>query len=114
MALLSTVNTRVSGVQTLTLFTLTAADVLPVDLTKRQILFLLNQTGGSITVLIDGDGGTTVVKDGVGSVSVSTGLSITIPATEARYVPLGTIRDYLQGVVNVTGGTGLRGCILQD
>lgn len=87
--------------------TLSADDTITFDQTKKQLLVLRNTTGGSLTVTIDGDAGTTVALDGVGSVSVSGGLAIAVPAGESRAVVLGTVRHYCQGVVHLLGASGL-------
>lgn len=114
MALLTTTKTRVIGVQPLVTQTLTASDTIPIDFTKRQLLILQNTTAGALTATIDGADGNTVLKDGVGSINVAAGLAIAIPAGESRFVPLASIRDYCQGVVSITGGTGLKAVIFED
>lgn len=108
MAVLSPINISGNGAITATPTVLTAADTLVYNAGVTQILNLANTSGSAITVTIDGDGGTTVPVDGIGSVSVVSGLAITVPNNEARTVRLGSIRHYLQGTVNLTGGTGLR------
>ena len=113
MATIASTNSRQVGVFTPTTTTLTSSDVLPYDSAKTQLLVLSNQTAGSITATIDGADGTSVTVDGLGSVSVASGLAITIPQNEIRMVRLQSIRNYLQGVVAVTGGTGLRAQLLE-
>lgn len=108
MAVLSPVNISGNGAITTTPAVLTSADTLVYNHGLTQILNLANTSGSSITLTIDGDGGTTVSVDGIGSVSVAAGLAITVPNNEARTVRLGSIREYLKGTVNLTGGTGLR------
>lgn len=107
MAAIASINAAVSGVFTATRTTLTASDTITYDPTKLQLLVLHNPTGGALNVTIDGDGGTTVPIDGLGSVSVASGLAVSVPAGEARAVKLSTVRHYLQGVVSLTGGAGL-------
>lgn len=103
----------VLGAQTLTVTTLGASDTLPYDANKKQALLLLNQTAGSLTATIDGDGGTTIPVDGLGSVNVAAGLQIVVAASEVRMVMLNTIRHYCQGVVTVTGASGLKAVIVE-
>jgi len=91
--------------------TLSAADTLTYDPTKKQLLVLFNTTGGALTLTIDGNGGTTVQVDGIGSVDVSAGLAIAVPAGASRSVLLSSIRSYLQGVVNLTGAATLRAAL---
>ncbi len=113
MATIASTNSRQIGVFTPTQTTLTSSDVLPYDATKSQLLVLINQTASTITATIDGADGTSVPVDGLGSVSVSAGLSIAVPANEIRMVRLQSIRSYLQGVVTVTGATGMRAQLIE-
>lgn len=109
MAVLAPINVASGiGAITSTPTVLTAADTLVYKQSVTQLLNLANTSGSSITLTIDGDAGTSVTVDGIGPVSVSSGLAITVPNNEARSVRLGSIRHYLQGTVNLTGGTGLR------
>lgn len=96
------------GAFSVTEVTLTSSDTLTFNTSQKQLLVLRNDTAGSLTATIDGDGGTTVSVDGLGAVSVASGLAIAVPAGEKKAVVLNTIRHYLQGVVAVTGGTGLK------
>jgi hypothetical protein len=107
MAAIASINARQSGAFTAALTTLGADDTITFDTTKKQLLVLRNPTGGSLTATIDGDGGTTVTAPGLGSVSVTGGLAIAVPASESRAVVLGSVSAYCQGVVHVTGGAGL-------
>lgn len=85
------------------LTTLTASDTITFRPQRKQLLVVRNPTGGSLTLKIDGDAGTTVNVAGVGPVSVAAGYEILIPAGQARAVVLGTISAYCQGVVTLTG-----------
>ena len=115
MATLTNLDATVTGVFAATPQTLTAADVLVYEPTKKQLLHLNNTTAGSLTVVIDGADGTTINFPGVPAVSVSGGYAVgSIPATTgAVAIPLDTISGYLQGVVTVTGGTGITALLLQ-
>lgn len=85
--------------------TLTGADTLVYSPGKLQTLYLSNSTAGSVTVVIDGSLGTTVSPPGQGgTIDVSAGYSIAIAAGTVQAVALSSIRNFLQGVVNVTGG----------
>lgn len=105
-------STAVAGAFTPTENTLTSSDTLTFDQTKKQLLLLRNPTGGSLTATIDGDGGTTVAVDGLGAVSVASGLGIAVPAGETRAVVLSSIRHYLSGTVTVTGASGMKAIII--
>lgn len=84
---------------------LTGADTLVYSPGKLQTLYLYNTTGATVTVVIDGTLGTTVSPPGQGgTIDVSGGYSIPIAAGTVQAVALSSIRNFLQGVVNVTGG----------
>lgn len=107
MAAIASVNAAQVGVFTATRTTLSADDTITFDQTRLQLLVLHNPTGGVLAATLDGDGGTSVSVDGLGSVPVSAGLAISVPAGEARAVKLSTVRHYCQGVVHLVGGAGL-------
>ena len=89
------------------LSTLSADDTITFDPKKKQLLVLRNPTGGSLTATVDGDGGTTVYKPGLGTVSVAGGYAIVVGAGLSVAVVLASISDYCSGVVHITGGGGL-------
>ena len=88
--------------------TLTADDTLAIQASKKQLLVLRNDTGGLLTATIDGDGATTVTAPGLGVVDVSAGKAIAVAAGAKVSVMLNSLTAYTQGVVHVTGGTGLK------
>ena len=93
---------------TLTKTTLGASDTLVYASGTRQVLNLHNTTGGSLTVTIDGSGGTTISPSGLGApVDVSAGFGITCAAGAHKVVPLDTIAAYLSGTVTLTGAATL-------
>ncbi len=98
---------------TVTVTTLDGADTLVFRSAIQQTLILDNATGGSLTVLIDGDGSTTTTCPGVGDIDVSGGKSYIVADGTTRHVSLGRISEYLKGVVNVTGGTGITASLLE-
>jgi hypothetical protein len=87
--------------------TLSASDTITFKAAKKQLLVLRNTTAGSLTVTIDGDGGTTVNVPGLGSVDVSAGKAITVGVGLSRAVILGTISAYCKGTVTLSGASGL-------
>lgn len=87
--------------------TLSSSDTLTYDPSKKQLLVLRNTTAGSLTLTIDGDAGTSVGVPGVGSVSVSSGVNVTVGAGASKSVMLSSISAYLQGVVTLTGASGM-------
>ena len=88
--------------------TLSADDTITFNASKKQLLVLDNTTGGSLTCTVDGDGGTTVAVPGIGSVDVSAGLAIVVPAGESRAVLLSSISAYCAGVVHLKGASTLK------
>jgi hypothetical protein len=107
MAAIASINAAQAGAFAAALTTLSASDTITYSASRKQLLVLRNPTGGTLNLTIDGDGGTSVAVDGIGSVSVSSGLTIAVPASESRAVVLSTIRHYLQGVVTLSGASGM-------
>jgi hypothetical protein len=107
------VRTNVAGAgrKTVTETTLNGTDSFVYGTGDR--LILRNPTGGSISPVIDGDGGTTVAVAGIGDVSVASGYAVgAIAAGAIVTIDLDTIREYLQGTIAITSGTGLIASIL--
>ena len=103
------------GSRALTVTTLGASDTLVYKAGAGQVLVLDNVTAGALTPLIDGAGGTNVSVPGVGLVSVAAGYTLPSIAAGARAaVPLDSISAYLQGVVTVTGGSGIKAVLLSN
>lgn len=96
-----------TGAFTAAITTLSADDTITFNAKKRQLLVLRNTTAGSLTVTIDGDGGTTVNVSGIGSVSVAGGYAIAVPASESRAVLLSAVSAYCKGVVHLLGAANL-------
>jgi hypothetical protein len=86
--------------------TLTASDTITFTAARKQLLVVDNATGSSVTLKIDGDGGSTVAVPGVGPVTVSGGYDIVIANGAGAAVVLGTISAYCKGVVTLTGASG--------
>lgn len=108
MAAITSIDAAQKGAFTAAISTLSADDTITIDSGKKQLLVLTNTTGGALTCTIDGDGGSTVQVDGIGSVSVASGLAIAVPAGESRGVVLSTVRHYCQGVVHLLGAATLK------
>jgi hypothetical protein len=78
-----------------------------------SFLVLHNPTGGAISPVIDGDGGTTVDVQGLGTISVASGYAVgSIAAGAQVLIPLDSIALYLKGTVSVTTATDLVASIL--
>lgn len=103
MAAIASIDASVAGAFSAPITTLSASDTITFRPNKKQLLVLRNPTGGSLTLNIDGDAGTTVTVPGLGSVSVASGLNIVLPTLESRAVVLSTVSAYCQGAVTLTG-----------
>lgn len=108
MAAIASINAGQTGAFAAAISTLTADDTITYNASKKQLLVLTNNTGGSLTATLGGDGGTTVTVPGIGSVDVSAGKAIVVGAGLSVAVVLGTVSAYCKGVVHLTGGTGLK------
>lgn len=106
-AIASIVPAAAGGSFAAALTTLGSSDTITFNAKKKQLLVLRNPTGGSLTLKIDGDGGTTVAVNGIGAVSVSGGYDIVVGAGLSVAVILSTIKHYCQGVVTLTGASGM-------
>lgn len=107
MAAITSINAQQVGAFAAAITTLSADDTITFDPTKKQLLVLRNTTAGSLTVTLDGADGTTVVVPGIGSVSVAAGLPIVVGIGLSVAVVLSTVSAYCQGVVHLTGASGL-------
>lgn len=108
MPTITSTNMTGSLVRAITETTLNGTDSLVYNSDRRAVLCFRNPTVGALTPVIDGAGGTTVNVAGVGSVSVAAGYSAgSIAAGAAVAIPLDTIKEFLVGVIAITGGTGL-------
>lgn len=114
MAAITATSMQGSGSRTVTRTTLGASDTMTYNASKTPVLILDNVTGGALTPNIDGAGGTTVPVAGVGDVSVASGLTLgSIAAGAEVAIPLESIKEYLKGVITITGASGIKATILE-
>ena len=106
MAAISTQSLAQDGVFTLTWSTLTASDTF--TLASNQYLLFWNDTAGSLTAVVDGDGSTSKPVDGVGNVDVSGGVPVVVAPGASRGLNCNSRKAFLQGVIAVTGASGLK------
>lgn len=113
MATLVSTNLQNSnGPVTVTRNVLSASDVLVYS--AGQILELFNTTASPVVVTIDGAAGTTISPTGFGgTIDISAGKAITVPASGTVAVKLDTISVFLQGTIAVTGGVGVTAHLYQ-
>ena len=114
MATITATSMQGLGARAVTRTTMTASDTLTYNPGREAVLLLDNVTAGALTVVIDGNGGTTVPVAGIGNVDVSTGFSTgSIAAGVCLAIPLDAISAYLQGTIALTGGTGIKASLLE-
>lgn len=108
MATLAQTSLSQSGAFTVTKLALGASDTFTYTANTNQLLVLENTTGSPVVVTIDGSGATTISPTGYGgTVDVSGGYAISVPANSFKAVRLDTISAFLSGTIAVTGGTGV-------
>lgn len=102
------------GHRTVTETTLGTSNALTYAPGNGQVLILRNPTGAGIASVIDGAGATTKGVAGIGTIDLSGGYNVgTIPAGGSIAIPLDTIKDFLDGAINVTG-SGLVASLLAN
>lgn len=83
----------------------TGADTLEYKQSVKQVLYIHNESASPAAIVVDGDTVTTVNLPGQGALTNNAaGYTINVAAGAVRAVELSKIRNYLKGVVNVTGG----------
>ena len=115
MATLNNTSLKAGGVITPTENTLTASDTLVWDQnTPGAILVLRNPTGSALSPTITGANASAAIPvSGYGNVSAAAGIAVgSIAAGATRFIPLDSRREYLQGAITITGGTGLIATVL--
>jgi len=114
MATIVATQTKGSGVVAITETTLGASDTFELKKNANQRLILRNDTVGALTPLIDGDGSTSVGVEGIGSIDVSGGFSVgEMAADEVVSINTDSIREYLKGTIEITGGTGIVAILME-
>lgn len=115
MATITATSMTGQGDRAVTWTTLTASDTFTYNSGRSPVLILRNDTGGALTVTIDGAGSTTKAVAGLGAdVDVSGGFATAEIANGAtRAIPLNTISAYLAGAIAVTGGTDIEAALLE-
>lgn len=110
MALLNNTSLKPGGIITPTDNTLTASDTISWDQNvPNAILVLRNATAGALSPTIVGSQASPAYPvEGVGPQNLSTGIAVgSIPAGQTRMIPLDSRKQFLQGTITITGGTGI-------
>lgn len=115
MATLNPTSLAPGGLITPTELTLTASDVIAWNANKpNAVLVLRNPTAGAVSPTITGSLASTAIPvKGYGNVSAASLALGSIAAGVSRYIPMDSRREFMQGVVTITGGTGLIATLLQ-
>lgn len=90
--------------------TMSASDTLTYNQGTGQVLVLYNTTAAAVTIAMTGSGmAPAITVPGIGgTMSLTGGKSVTVPANGTTVVDLDDIYQYLQGGnVTITNGTGL-------
>ncbi len=100
-----------AAVTTLTRTALTASDTFAYVPGAGQKLILWNTTASPVVITADGTGGTSVAVPKslglAGSIDVTAGKTITVPASSTVILNADDYGAYMQGTVTLTGGTGV-------
>lgn len=115
MATIIATDLNVAGVKIVTETTLTSSNTFTYREGVNQTLILRNPTAGALSPIIDGAGTSTVVIAGIGSIDLSAGFAVgSIAAGAVRSIRTESIGRYLQGVIDITSGTGLIATLLES
>ena len=114
MAAITATSMAGPGSRVVTRTTLGASDTFTYNGSKAPILILDNVTAGALTVTIDGDGATSQVVAGIGTINLTPGYPTgPIAAGACVAIPLNSVSSFLAGVIAVTGGTGIKATLLE-
>lgn len=92
---------------------LTGSDVLQVDLRRLQLLVLRNPSGAGATVRLVGDAALALDVRGYGTVDLTSGFGIAVPAGATVALVLDAAGAFAVGTVRLTGGAGVIAQFLQ-
>jgi D-aminopeptidase len=112
MALIAETLVQGAAAKTVTTTTLTASDTLVYRQGAGQLLFIHNGTGGSLSIVVNDPDVTSVQVNGVGTVSTSAGVPMTVAAGARAVLDLDKLNQRWVGTVNVTAGTGATASLL--
>jgi hypothetical protein len=112
MAAITTQSITQDGSFAITMSTLTASDT--ITFTSNSYILFYNSTAGSLTAVVKGSSATSKNVDGIGSVSLSAGVSVVVPAGEFRILNVNSRDEYMVGTsVTITGAATLKAAVLQ-
>lgn len=115
MASIVATNANAVGTNIVTETTLTSSNTFTYREGVNQTLILRNPTGGALSPIIDGASTSTVSIVGIGSIDLSAGYAVgSIAAGAVKSIRTESIGKYLQGAIDITGGTGLIATLLES
>jgi len=115
MAVITITSMQGIGQKDVAITTLGASDTFTYKQGTNATLILNNVSGGPLTPLIVGDGAPSAYPvNGAGTIDLTGGeLLASIPDGDEVAIKLDTIALYLEGVITLTGGTGIKASLLQ-
>ena len=112
MAAITTQALAQDGAFALTFATLSASDT--IKFSQNSYILFYNSTAGSLTAVVKGSSAVSTTVDGVGSVSLSAGVSVVVPAGEFRILNVNSRDKFMAGTsVTITGAATLKAAVLQ-
>ena len=112
MPAITTQSITQDGSFAITMSTLTASDT--ITFTPNSYILFYNSTAGSLTAVVKGSSAVSTTVNGVGSVSLSAGVSVVVPAGEYRILNVNSRNAYMVGTsVTITGASALKAAVLQ-
>ena len=112
MAAITTQSITQDGSFAITMSTLTASDT--ITFSPNSYILFYNSTAGSLTAVVKGSSAASKAVDGIGSVSLSAGVSVVVPAGEFRILNVNSRKEFMVGTsVTVTGAATLKAAVLQ-
>ena len=112
MAAITTQSITQDGSFAITMSTLTASDT--ITFSQNSYILFYNSTAGPLTAVVKGSSATSKSVDGIGPVSLSTGVSVVVPAGDFRILNVSSRDKFMAGTsVTITGAATLKAAVLQ-
>ena len=112
MAAITTQSITQDGSFAITMSTLTASDT--ITFSPNSYILFYNSTAASLTAVVKGSSAVSTNVVGVGSVSLSTGVSVVVQAGEFRILNVNSRDKFMAGTsVTITGAATLKAAVLQ-
>ena len=112
MAAITTQSITQDGSFAIPMSTLTASDT--ITFTPNSYILFYNSTASSLTAVVKGSSATSKNVDGIGSVSLSAGVSVVVPAGDFRILNVNSRDKFMAGTsVTITGAATLKAAVLQ-